>query len=148
MILSSRGVSVFSIEAVSSFRLRLMAASEGGLRFNGFSDFELGARSLRRGNVFIDINAVALEYREQIIDFLRRVDFGGQTIIYLIVEQVATFLAQIDEIADLIILLFNHLRQRLLRPCLARRFIERNHTSKGMLESLQGANCERRHRRK
>jgi len=81
-----------------------------GLRFNGFSDFELGARSLRRRKAFVDINAVPPNVernpRSLPTSGLRRSGYRD-----FVVEQVTALLAHGDEGADLVILFLNRQRQ-------------------------------------
>ena len=60
-------------------------------------------RSFGGRQIFVHIDAVALEGREQIVDFLRGVDLGRQDIVHLIVEQVTAFLAHRDELSYLIV---------------------------------------------
>src|SRR5712692_7676652 len=50
----------------------------------------------------------------QVVDLLRRVHLGREDIVHLVVEQVAALLAHVDELAYLVILFFNHQRQRFL----------------------------------
>ena len=76
----------------------------------------IGRRKRRLGGreVFVHINAVALDRREQVVNFFRGVLLGRQDIVHLIVEQVAAFLAHGDELPYLVILFFNHQGQRFL----------------------------------
>ena len=80
----------------------------GGQFFFGFgiaalADFRGRACGLGAGGVFVDVDAVALEGGEQVVDLLRRVHLGREHVVYLVVEQVAAFLAHVDELADLVI---------------------------------------------
>ncbi len=61
--------------------------------FQRFAGFQRGGRSLCGGNIFVDVDATALERREQIVNFFRRVDFGRQNVIHLVEQQVAPLLA-------------------------------------------------------
>ena len=77
-------------------------------------DFDFGApsaigggqRGLGAGKIFVHINAVALEGREQIVNFFRGMHLGRQDIVHLIVEQVTALLAHGDELSYLIVFFF------------------------------------------
>ncbi len=60
-------------------------------------------RGLGGGQVFVHIDPVALESREQIVNFFRGVNLGRQDVIHLIVEQVTPLLAHGDELPYLIV---------------------------------------------
>src|SRR5487761_593760 len=70
-----------------------------------------GQRGLRAREVFVDVDAVALEGREQVIDFLGGMDFRRQDVVYLIVKEVTALLAHIDQLTYLVVFLFNCQRQ-------------------------------------
>ena len=73
-----------------------------------------GAGGLCRGEVFVDIDPVALERGEQVVDFFRGVHFGGQDVVYFVIEQVAALLAHGNELPYLIVFFFNGQRQEIL----------------------------------
>ena len=73
-----------------------------------------GAGGLGGGQVFVNIDAVALEGGEQVVDLLRGMHFGGQDVVYFVIEQVAPLLAHGNELPYLIIFFFNRQRQGIL----------------------------------
>src|SRR6266403_1794942 len=87
-----------------------------GFDFRGFRCRRIsgGAGRLRGGEVFVDIDTVALEGGEQVVNLLRRVDFSGQDVVYFVIEQVSALLAQGNELTYLVIFLFNSQRQEIL----------------------------------
>ena len=70
-----------------------------GLGVRVLGDFQGRARGLRRGGVFVDVDAVALECGKEVVDFFRRVDFGRKDVVHFVVEQVAALLAHGNELA-------------------------------------------------
>src|SRR5205807_3148382 len=58
-----------------------------------------GARRLRRRLIFVNLNAVALERGEEIVDFFRRMDFRRERIVHFVVEQVPALFANGNELA-------------------------------------------------
>src|SRR5713101_3137752 len=73
-----------------------------------------GASRFRGGEVFVDIDTVTLEGGEEVVNLLRRVHFGGKDVVYFVIEQVSPLLAHGNELAYLIIFLFNGQRQEIL----------------------------------
>src|SRR4029077_14859993 len=76
------------------------------LLFLGLDHFRgIGRRQRRLGarEVLVHVDAVALESREQVVDFLGGMHFRWQDIVHLIVEQVAALLAHVDELPYLIV---------------------------------------------
>src|SRR5208283_1524228 len=65
-----------------------------------------GARRFGRRGVFIDLDSIALESRQQVVDFFRRMDFRGERVVDLIVQQVAALLADGNELLYRIIFFF------------------------------------------
>ena len=59
----------------------------------GLSDFERCAHSLRCRNIFVDVDAVALESGEQVV--------GREDVVHFVIEQLTAFLTEVDEVADL-----------------------------------------------
>src|SRR5437016_4357381 len=55
---------------------------------------------------------MALKRSEQIVNLFMGVTFSWQDVIHFVEKQVAPLLAERDEVLDLVILLFNGLRQR------------------------------------
>ena len=84
----------------------------GGGRFRRF---QRGAGYFGSRHVFIDVNAVALKRREQIVDLFRGMHFGGQGVVDFVVEQVAALLTHVDELAYLIVFFFQSQGQEILR---------------------------------
>ncbi len=84
-----------------------------GFDFGGFGDGGIGggAGGFGGGEVFVNIDAVALKRGEQVVDFFGGVHFGGQGIVYFVVEQVPALLAHGNELPYLIVFLFNGQRQ-------------------------------------
>ena len=78
--------------------------------FGGVGCVGSSERSLRARKIFIHIDPVALEGREQIVNFLRGVHLGRQDIVHLIVEQVAPLLAHGDELSNLVVFFFKSQR--------------------------------------
>ena len=69
-----------------------------------------------------DFDAGAAERAEQVVQLVRRRDVGGQQLVDLVVEQVALFLADGDELPHLIVFFFDRQRRVLqtllhLHPC-------------------------------
>src|SRR5690348_1075243 len=64
------------------------------------------ARRLRRRLIFVNLDAVALERVEQIVDFFRGVHFRGKRIVHFVVQQVPTLLADGYELAYRIVFFF------------------------------------------
>src|SRR5882762_4180266 len=95
-----------------------------GFNFGGFRCRRIGggAGRLRGGEVFVDIDTVALEGGEQVVNLLRRVDFSGQDVVYFVIEQVSALLAQGNELTYLVIFLFNSQRQEILPKSDASRY--------------------------
>ncbi len=95
-----------------------------GFDFGGFRCRRIGggAGRLRGGEVFVDIDTVALEGGEQVVNLLRRVDFSGQDVVYFVIEQVSALLAQGNELTYLVIFLFNSQRQEILPKSDASRY--------------------------
>jgi hypothetical protein len=92
----------------------------GGDVLFGFGIGDLGGfrgstGMLGDGDIFIQVDAVALEGGEQVVELLRRVHLRREEIVHLVVEQVAALLARVDELAYLVILFFNDQCQRFLR---------------------------------
>ena len=79
------------------------------------STIGIGGRecSFRRRKVLVHINAVALERREQVVNFFRGVHLGRQDIVHLIVEQVSPLLAHGDELPYLIVFFLKSQRHAL-----------------------------------
>ncbi len=71
-------------------------------------------RGLGAEDILVNVDAITLESGEHVVDLFRRVHLGRKDIVHLVVEQVAAFLAHVDEVADLATLLFNHQQQRFL----------------------------------
>src|SRR5579862_690602 len=95
-------------------------AARGSAIFLGLGGFgglgvERGARGLGGGRVFVNVDSVALESRKQVVDLFGGVNFGGKVIVHFIVEQVTAVLAQVDELAYLIVLFFQCQCQGTLR---------------------------------
>ena len=76
----------------------------------GIGGIRSGKRSFGARQVFVHINAVALEGREQIVNFFRGMNLGRQDIVHLIVEQVAALLAHGDELTYLVVLFLKSYR--------------------------------------
>ena len=66
-------------------------------------------------SVFVNINSVALERGEKVVDFFRGVDFGGQDVVYFVIEQVPALLAHGNELPYLIVFFFDSQRQGVLQ---------------------------------
>ncbi len=64
------------------------------------------ARGFRRSLILINLDAIALESCEQIVDFFRGMDLRRKRIVYFVVEQVAALLAHRNELAYRIIFFF------------------------------------------
>ena len=102
LVFSSRpGVRSSSTSSRPLRRLFLCTSASAGSR-----GFQRRARGLGRGHIFVDVDAVALEGGEQVVDFFRGMNFGGQDVVYFVVEQVAPLLAHVDELAYLIVFFF------------------------------------------
>jgi hypothetical protein len=54
-----------------------------------------------------DFDAGAAERIEQVVELVRRGDLGRQHLVDFVVEQVALFLADVDELPDFVVFLFN-----------------------------------------
>ena len=85
--------------------LELLGAFAGPVEQLVFAVFLLGID---------DLDARAAERAEQIIELVRRRDVGGQQLVDLVVEQVALFLADGDELLYLIVFFFDRQRRVLL----------------------------------
>ena len=87
-----------------------------GFDFGGFGGGRIGggAGGLGGGEVFVNIDAVALEGGEQVVDLFRGMHFGRQNVVYFVVEQVAALLAHGNELLYLVVFLFNRQRQGIL----------------------------------
>ena len=57
--------------------------------------------------IFKHANAVPLKSGEKIFNLFGRMHFGRQDLINLIAEQISSLLAQVYEVTNLIVLLFN-----------------------------------------
>ena len=84
----------------------------GGFGYGGISG---GARGLGGGQIFVNIDAVSLKGGKQVVNFFRGVHFGGQDIVYFVVEQVAALLAHGNELTYLIVFFFDSQRQGVLQ---------------------------------
>src|SRR6202521_3672147 len=71
-----------------------------------------GAGGLCRGQILVNINSVFLEGGEEVVNFFRGMHFGGQNVVYFVIEQVPALLAHGNELPYLIVFLFNSQRQR------------------------------------
>ena len=87
----------------SEVEIAVFATDGFFLHFDGVGGICRRKRSLGAGKVLVHIDAVALEGREQIVDFFRGVHLGRQDVVHLIVEQVAPLLAHGDELPYLIV---------------------------------------------
>jgi hypothetical protein len=83
--------------AGSQIQVGIIGLDFGWFRFrSGFAFFQACARGLGAGYVLIHGNAVALKGRQHFFDFVRRMHFGWQQLVHLIIEQVAPLFAQGD----------------------------------------------------
>src|SRR6266853_6810113 len=57
--------------------------------------------SLRCRNIFVDVDAVALESGEQVVDLFCRAFLGREDVVHFVIDQLTAFLAEVDEVADL-----------------------------------------------
>jgi hypothetical protein len=57
---------------------------------------------------------VALECGEQAVDLRRCARLGWQDVVHLVIRDITAFLAQVDKVADPVILFLKYKRQRLL----------------------------------
>jgi hypothetical protein len=78
----------------------------------GFETLRSGTRSVCSGKVLIDLNSLALQSGQEIVDLLRGMHICGQTIVDLIVEQVAALFTDEDELLNVAKLVFNASRQK------------------------------------
>ena len=98
-----------SIPGVRSSSLSSAAPAGSSLTASasaGSAASSAGARHLGRGRILVNVDAVALEGGEQVVDFFRGVNFRRQDIVYFVVEQVAPLLAHGDELTYLIVFFF------------------------------------------
>ena len=92
--------------------LELLGAFAGAVEQLVFAIFLLGVD---------DFDAGAAERAEQVVELVRRRDVGGQQLVDLVVQQVALFLADGDELPHLIVFFFDRQRRVLLACSLLRR---------------------------
>ena len=63
-------------------------------------------RGLGGGLILINLDAIALERSEEIVDFFRGMHFRGERIVHFVVQQVAAFFADGNELAYRVVFFF------------------------------------------
>ena len=116
------------IDADGVLRLGVLtdAQVEAGVGVRGEFLFEARFRSFHRGcsglsicrvQVFMYFNSLALQVRQQVVDFLRRKHIWGKAFVDFIIEEIAALLADNQELLEITELVINGPRQECSSAC-------------------------------